>query len=39
MVLWSAASPLAALAGAYFGARTVNRLQFRDGRRIEQTSP
>lgn len=35
MVLWSAASPLAALAGAYLGARTVNRLQFRDGRRIE----
>lgn len=34
-VLLSAASPLAALAGAYFGARTVNRLQFRDGRRIE----
>ena len=26
---------MAALAGAYFGARTVNRLQYRDGRRIE----
>lgn len=34
-VLLSAASPVAALAGAYFGARAVNRLQFRDGRRIE----